>query len=144
MNIDEIHELWSKDSKIDQDELAEESLKTPQLHSKYLKLYYSERLKLKQYDFKHRELIKLKHEYYNGLISEEDLRENGWEPNQLKIMKSDIQMYIDADSDVIELLQRKAIQQEKVDMIESILRTINNRGFQVKNAIDWIRFTNGA
>ena len=37
MNIDEIHELWSKDSKIDQDELAEESLKTPQLHSKYLK-----------------------------------------------------------------------------------------------------------
>ena len=105
MNIDEIHELWSKDSKIDQDELAEESLKTPQLHSKYLKLYYSERLKLKQYDFKYRELLKLKHEYYNGLISEEDLRENGWEPNQLKIMKSDIQMYIDADSDVIELLQ---------------------------------------
>jgi len=144
MNIDEIHELWSNDSKIDQDELAEESLKTPQLHSKYLKLYYSERLKLKQYDFKYRELLKLKHEYYNGLISEEDLRENGWEPNQLKIMKSDIQMYIDADSDVIELLQRKALQQEKVDMIESILRTINNRGFQVKNAIDWIRFTNGA
>jgi len=144
MNIDEIHELWSKDSKIDQDELAEESLKTPQLHSKYLKLYYTERLKLKQYDFRYKELIRLKYEYYNGTISEEDLKENNWLPNQLKIMKTDIQMYIDADSDIIELLQRKAVQQEKVDMIESILRTINNRGFQVKNAIDWIRFTNGA
>lgn len=144
MNIDEIHELWSKDAKIERDELADESMKIPQLHSKYLKIYSAERLKLKNIDFKYKDLLRLKHEYYIGTISDEDLKERGWQPNPLKIMRSDIQMYIDADQDVVELLQRRAVQQEKVDVIDNILKSINTRGFQIKNAIDWIRFTNGA
>ena len=70
--------------------------------------------------------------------------ERGWQPNPLKIMRSDIQMYIDADTDIVELLQKRALQQEKVDLVNDILKSINTRGFQIKNAIDWIRFTNGA
>lgn len=143
MTLDEIHEQWSKDSKIDRDELADESIKIPQLHSKYLKMYSYERLRLKNIEFEYKALCKLKNEYYSGTIADEDLREKGWEPNPLKILKSDIQMYIDADADVIELLQRKAMQQEKVDTIDNIIRSINTRGFQIKNAVDWIRFTNG-
>ena len=99
---------------------------------------------LKSIDFKHKELLRLKHEYYVGTISDEDLMERGWQPNPLKIMRSDIQMYIDADTDIVELLQKRALQQEKVDLVNDILKSINTRGFQIKNAIDWIRFTNGA
>jgi hypothetical protein len=143
MTLDNIHEQWAKDSKIDRDELAQESMNTPQLHSKYLKMYSHERLRLKNIDFEFKQLIKLKTEYYSGSIADEDLMERGWEPNPLKILKSDVQMYLDADSDVIMLLQKRAMQQEKVDTIDSIIKTINVRGFQIKNAIDWIRFTNG-
>jgi len=78
-----------------------------------------------------------------GTLADEDLVEQGWEPNPLKILKADIQMYIDADDHVIALLQKKAIQQEKVDTLDQIIRNINTRGFQIKNAIDWARFTNG-
>lgn len=144
MTIDEIHEKWANDAKIERDELADESMKIPQLHSKYLKIYSAERLKLKGIDFQHKELLRLKHEYYVGTISDEDLIERGWQPNPLKIMRSDIQMYIDADKDIIELLQKRAVQQEKVDLCNEILKSINTRGFQIKNAVDWIRFTNGA
>ncbi len=143
MTLDEIHEQWSKDSKIERDELADESMKIPQLHNKYLKMYSHERLRLKSIDFEYKQLIKLKTEYYMGTIADEDLIENQWEPNQLKILKSDIPMYIDADDQIIAILQKRAMQQEKVDTIDSIIKTINTRGFQIKNAIDWIRFTNG-
>ncbi len=143
MTLDEILENWSTDSNIDRDELADESMKIPQLHSKYLKIYSHERLRLKAIDFEYKQLVKLKTEYYNGTIADEDLFENKWEPNQLKILKADIPMYIDADKEVIEILQKRAMQQEKVDTVDSIIRSINNRGFQIKNAIDWIRFTNG-
>lgn len=143
MTLDEIHEQWSKDSKIERDELADESMKIPQLHNKYLKMYSHERLRLKSIDFEYKQLVKLKTEYYMGTIADEDLVENQWQPNQLKILKSDIPMYIDADDQIISLLQKRAMQQEKVDTIDSIIKTINTRGFQIKNAIDWIRFTNG-
>ena len=73
MTIDDIHAMWAKDAKIERDELADESMKIPQLHSKYLKIYSAERLKLKSIDFKHKELLRLKHEYYVGTISDEDL-----------------------------------------------------------------------
>ena len=39
MNLDKIQEMWQKDSVIDPDNLHDESLKIPQLHSKYYTLY---------------------------------------------------------------------------------------------------------
>jgi len=143
MTLDEIHEEWSKDAHIERDLLDEESRKIPQLQSKYFKMYSTERMRLKSMEFKYKELYKLKYEYYMGTIADEDLMENGWEPNPLKILKADVNMYIEADKDVIESLQKKAMQQEKVDTLDSIIRSINTRGFQIKNAIDWTRFTNG-
>lgn len=143
MTLDEIHAEWAADARIEEDELADESRKIPQLHSKYFKMYSAERLRLKSLDFQYKELYKLKYEYFSGTIADEDMMEQGWQPNPLKILRADVQTYIDADADVIALLQKKAMQQEKVDTIDSIIKSINTRGFQIKNAIDWIRFTNG-
>jgi hypothetical protein len=143
MTLDDIHAEWAADARIEEDELADESRKIPQLHSKYFKMYSTERLRLKSLDFQYKVLYKLKYEYFSGTIADEDMMEQGWQPNPLKILRADVQTYIDADADVIALLQKKAMQQEKVDTIDSIIKSINTRGFQIKNAIDWIRFTNG-
>ena len=144
MKLEDIQTQWELDCKIDRTELGEESLRIPQLHSKYFKIYSSERLTLKKLESDYKILYKQKHEYFNGNISEEELNENGWEPFQLKLLKSDIPLYMEADSDLIKIKQRIELQQEKLDFLDSVIKSLTNRGYQIKNAIDWMKFTQGA
>jgi len=144
MKLDDILEMWSEDCNVNRLELGEESLKLPKLHSKYLRTYTEERLLLKKLEEERKELVKLKHDYYRGLLPEEDLKSNGWEPFRLNIIKSDLPMHLDADQDIIKLNLRIAMQQEKVDALESIIRSINNRGYLIKNAIEFAKFQVGA
>ena len=144
MKLEEIMDMWAEDCQVDRTELGEESLKLPKMHSKYLRVYTEERLMLKKLEEERKELVKLKHDYFRGIMPEEDLKANGWEPNRLNILKSDIPMHLDADQDIIKLNLRIAVQGEKVDALESIIRSINNRGYLIKNAIDYERFKVGA
>ena len=144
MKIEEIMDMWSEDCNVDRTELGEESLKLPKMHSKYLRVHTEERLILKKLEEERKELVKVKHDYYRGILPEEDLRSNGWEPNRLNILKSDIPMHLDADQDIIKLNLRIAMQGEKVSALESIIRSINNRGYLIKNAIDFAKFQVGA
>jgi len=143
MKLEDIQDHWETDSKIDRTELGEESLKIPQLHSKYYKMYSAERLTLKKLNSDYKILYKTKYEYYNGSLSQEELEENNWDPQQLKLLKSDIPVYIDADLDLIKIKQRIEIQEEKLNFLESIIKSLTNRGFNVKAAIDWVKFTQG-
>ena len=144
MKLDEIMEMWSEDCNVNRLELGEESLKLPKLHSKYLRVFTEERLLLKRLNEEKKEMILLKNDYYRGIMPEEDLRANGWEPFRLNVLKTDIPMYLEADQDYIKLNLRIAVQQEKVDALESIIRSINNRGFGIKNAIEFEKFKVGA
>jgi len=144
MKLDDIMEMWSEDCNVNRLELGEESLKLPKLHSKYLRVFSEERLLLKRSEEERKELVLQKHDYYRGVMPEEDLKLNGWEPFRLSVLKSDIHMYMDADKDVIKLNLRIAMQQEKVDALESIIRSINNRGYLIKNAIEFAKFQVGA
>lgn len=144
MKLEEIHQLWADDSDINKMELGDESLKLPKLHSKYLNIMTTERMLLKRLEEDRKELVKLKHDYYRGILPEEELKENGWTPFQLSVLKSDIPMHLDADQDIIKLNLKVAMQQEKVDVLESIIRAITNRGYLIKNAIEWEKFKVGA
>jgi len=66
-----------------------------------------------------------------------------WEPFQYKLLKADVQEYIDADDNVIESKKLLALQEEKVSYLESIVKSLTTRGYLIKNAIDWKRFTEG-
>lgn len=103
-----------------------------------------ERMLLKKLEEDRKVLIKLKYEYFQGTLSEEELKENHWEPFRQKILKSDIGMHIDADQDIIKINLRIAAQQEKVDVLEQIIKHITNRGFLIKSIIDWEKFKVGA
>jgi hypothetical protein len=52
-------------------------------------------------------------------------------------------MFIEANDDYAEIVNRIELQKQKVDYLEGIIRIFNNRGFAIKNMIDWKRFTNG-
>ena len=143
MNFEEIQKLWTRDCPIDETELAQESVKIPQLHNKYLIFYSNEKLRLKTQRFDHSKLVKLKKEYYGGKMSQEELEAIDWEPFQHKLLKADVEQYVDADDNVIESKKILALQEEKVDYLEAIVKGLSTRGYLIKNAIDWKRFTEG-
>ena len=144
MNLEEIQNEWEKDSKIDRTELGEESIKIPAFHSKYYHLYSRERLQLARLSETMKLLKKDKWDYYSGNLDMDELKDKGWEPFQLKVLKSDIQMYIDSDKDIIDSNLKVAYCKEKVDFLEAIIRTLNLRSYQINNAINWEKFKVGA
>lgn len=143
MKLDDIMNMWEVDAKMDQTELGEESLKIPLLHHKYYKMLVDEGLLYKKLDLDYKSLYKLKYEYYMGILDQETIEQRGWEPNCLKILKADLPVYIDADPELQMIQARIDVQKQKISFIESVIKTISNRGFLIKNAIDWERFKVG-
>ena len=143
MNISELFDAWEQDSVFERDLITEESIKVPQLHSKWMKMLSTERMRLKSVQFQYKEMYRIKHEYYRGDLDIEDVQSYGWEPMHLKILRSDLQMYLDADPQLGEMQQKVDIAQEKIKFIEGVIQQINTRGFQIKNVIDWEKFKSG-
>jgi len=144
MNIDEITELWKEDSFIDKTELGDESIKIPSLHQKYYKIYINEKLILRKQETALKQLKLEKYEFFSQGPNEET-KARGWKlPAKGLILKTDIPMYIEADQDIINMSLKIGYQQEKIDYLESIIKSLNNRGYNIKSAIDWIKFTSGS
>ena len=143
MKLDELSQEWIQDAKIDTTELGIASLKIPELHSKYLKIYFDERRKLKALEFQSKDLSLKKYEYYNGKLSQEELDELNWEPFAKRLMKNEVDMYLDSDKDIINNNVRIITQKEKLAFLEEVLKNVNQRNFQIKNAIEWKKFTQG-
>lgn len=144
MKLEEIQDLWGEDVIIEDDMLDEEALKIPRLHQKYYKIYTTERLLLKKLQADLKIYQQLKFEYYSGEMAQEDLADQGWEPFYKKVLKADLQRYVDTDKEVITRTLKIAHQQEKVDFVSDIIKSLRDRGFLIKSAIDWRKFTNGA
>ena len=144
MKLEEIQELWNRDREIDIAELAIESVRIPQLHDKYLKIYIDERIKLKSLEFELSKMVRLKNDYYSGRMAQEDLEKLGWEPFLGKILKGEMHSYLEADEDVFKIKRNITVMQEKINYLDYVIKMINNRGFQIKSAIDWIKFKSGS
>lgn len=143
MTLEQIQELWSNDSKVDRTELGEEAIKIPQLHSKYYKLYSQERLTLRKLTEESKSLQLDLWSYYQGSLDYERLKELDWEQNDHIILKADIPMHIDANQSWINSNLKIAYQKEKVEFLESIVKSLNNRGFNINAAIQWEKFKVG-
>lgn len=140
MNINEIEELWNNDSKIDPDNLHLESLKIPTLHSKYYEIYNNISILKKIEENKYSELQKEKWLYYSGKASPEVYKE---QPFDHRVMKSDLDRYLNADSDLIKSKTKIDYYQLMLKFLESILKSIENRNFTIKNSLDFMKFTAG-
>jgi hypothetical protein len=144
MDIETIKKMVDQDMKIDDLNLDLESLKSPQLHSKYLNLLHDESLSLHKATIEQKELRRLKWEYYLGKMDQETLDEKGWQPFGLKILRTDIDVYLESDKDLLRMEARIHYLKEKVKYIESILQSIGRRGWDIKSAIEWKKFMSGA
>ena len=143
MNTDDISKLWAEDSPIDETNLVGESKKIPLLHSKYYNLYYREVLRVKKLKAEYKELERLKREYYDGSMDEITLKEQGWKPFQLKVLRNDLDKYIQSDKDIIKLSLTIDFHPANANYLEDIIKTIHSRNFVIKNMIDILKFQAG-
>ena len=143
MKIDTIFELWEQDSKIDPLKLTESVTGIGALHHKYFKIMTHERLLLRSLEFELKTLKLKKTEFYTQGPTEET-HKLGWKlPASGKVLKTEVSTYVDADPDIIELSIKIGIQNEKTELLESIIKTIGNRSYQVSAAVNWERFKAG-
>ena len=141
MDLEQLQELADKDLKINDTELDLESLKTPQLHNKYLKHLTKFKLLLTRAEDEFKLIKREKWEYYTGKA---DPAVYQLKPFNLKILKADVQQYIESDEEWIKANQKVKYLETIVDFLDRTIRQISNRTFTIKNAIDWRKFTSGA
>tara|TARA_R110002096_G_scaffold203258_2_gene388292 strand:- start:140 stop:574 length:435 start_codon:yes stop_codon:yes gene_type:complete len=143
MRLEDIRKMAQEDSVIDDTELDLESLKLPQLHNKYLNIYHDEKLFLLKNESDLKKAIRIKWEYYTGKLDKDSLQELGLEPFPLKILKQDLDKYLESDDDITELNHKYIYQKEKVDYLASVLKELTNRHWKIRNAIEWRKFVSG-
>tara|TARA_B100000029_G_scaffold425501_1_gene433932 strand:+ start:3108 stop:3551 length:444 start_codon:yes stop_codon:yes gene_type:complete len=147
MKLEDIQKLWTSDCVLNDLQLDVESTRIPELHNKYFKIFSDEKLRLVKYESKMKELSKLKWLYYTGKLDKDSLDKLEWEPFELDIKsrnKLDIDRFLTSDKDMIEMQEKIEYQKEKINYLESIIKTVINRNFLIKNIIDWRKFTSGA
>lgn len=144
MKIEDIVAAWEVDSKIDPTEIGAEALNISRLHSKYINMLSEERLRLRKLESDMKVLKRDKYEMYTMGATKEH-KDLGWElPARGVIIKQDINYYMDSDREIVNLSLKIGMQQEKVEMLDSIIRSIMSRGYQLKTALDHLKFTMGA
>ena len=95
----------------------------------------------KQAESEYKVLFRKKWEYYSGKAPPSVYQEK---PFDLKVLKQDLPTYLESDEDLIQAKHKVDYHNSMCDYAESICKMMNNRGFQIKNAIDWKRFLEGS
>ena len=145
-NLEQIHIMWKKDSEIDEMNLDDSSRQSAKLHSKYLELLSVNRLKLKKLDMDFKVLLRDKWSHYNGKLSQEEMDQKGWDYdplNGLTVLKGDMDKWYDADPVIQEHQAKIEYTQEICDTLKEILENIKWRHQNIKNMIEWRKFTSG-
>jgi len=143
MDTNDISALWAVDCIIDETNLVGEARRIPQMHSKYYNLYYKEVLRVKKLKSDYTSMHMLKREYYDGSMSEDELKRNGWRPYQLKVLRNDLDKYIQADKDIIRLSLTVDFHTANANYLEDIIKTLHSRNFIIKSMIDVLKFQAG-
>jgi len=144
VDLDKLQTMWQQDCKIDDINLEKESLQTPNLHAKYVVILSTAKLNLQKERSDYYKLRRYKWRYFRGEMSQRELDDLGWEQYLgSKPLKNEMDEHLDGDFDLIKKKDKIAYWETVVDFVERVLRSINSRGWDIKNAIEWHKFTNG-
>ena len=141
INLDKIQSMWQEDCKIDIDNMHEESIKVPQLHSKYHEILNNLILLRTNAQKIQKSVRHERYEYYSGKADPEVYEK---EPFPKKVRDKDALIrYMDADDRVSEANLKVEYYDVMINYTESILKQISNRTYQIKNSIEWHKFQAG-
>ena len=141
MNLDKIQEMWERDANIDPDNLHNESLKIPQLHSKYYTVYNTISLLREKARESYNRIRLERHNYYTGKAPAEVYAED---PFPYKVREKDaIQRHMEADEKLNVIDMKIKYYDVTLKFLEEIISNISGRTYQIKNAIEWQKFQSG-
>ena len=141
INLDKIQSMWQEDCKIDIDNMHEESIKVPQLHSKYHEILNNLILLRTKAQKIQKSVRHKRYEYYYGKADPEVYEK---EPFPKKVRDKDALIrYMDADDRVSDANLKVEYYDVMINYTESILKQISNRTYQIKNSIEWHKFQAG-
>lgn len=144
MKLNEIQDEWSKDSRIDETNLGGESAKIPKLHSKYLNLLVNAKLSVRKCEGDYLRMRRQKYRYYRGEMTQQELEDLNWNQWQgVKPIKNEMDEFLATDTDLIQLQDKLEYHKTVLLLLESIMKSISSRTWDVKNSIEWTKFTNG-
>ena len=141
LDLDAIQRMWEQDSKIDPDNLHTESLNIPILHSKYFEIHNTILLLKKKAEQQKKNIRHHKYEYFTGKADPDVYLENPF-PKKVRD-KETLQGYLDSDEKLSQSSLKVDYYETMLIYVDSILKMISNRTYQIKNAIEFMRFTAG-
>ena len=145
MKLGEIQTEWKNDSKINQLELGDEAVRTATLHAKYLTVLSNVKLQLRKAESDYNNMRRLKYRYYRGELTQSELDKINL-PQYMgnKPLKNEMEEFLSCDEDLNMLTDKIEYYKTVVYTLEQIIRSINSRTWDIKSAIEWNKFTNGA
>lgn len=144
MTFDELCDMWDLDCQIDDDHLDKSAVDTARLHSKYLRMLVSHKMKLSAYENQYKILRQKKFRYYRGEMSKDELQEEGWTQWQgVKPLKNEMEEFLEGDADLNKITAKSQYIENMILALESILNQIKGRDWQIRNSIEWRKFVAG-
>ena len=145
MKLVTVQQEWNTDSLINELDLGKEAVKTPLLHAKYITYLSNVKLLLRKAESDYFNTRRIKYRYYRGEMTQAELEEKGWDQYQgNKPLKNEMDEFLQCDQDLNSFLDKIEYYKTVVFTLEQIIRSINSRTWDIKSAIEWQKFTNGA
>ena len=140
MTLDELQSIVAKELRVNDEKLDSESLKNQELYAKYIE--HKSRFELLSHKARadYKRVYKEKWEYYGG---KSDAKVYASKPFDLKVLKTDLHIYIESDKDIIEAQHKVAYLDTVIKYLDGVLKSINSRGWDIKNSIEWKKFEAG-
>lgn len=142
MSLESLIAEWEKDSKVDLTEPGKELVRNPNLHAKYVEQLSRHSLALKAQRQSYATTKRFKTDYFNGRLTQAELAKAGLMPFQF-VLKADIGIYMDADPDLQKIDKKIAVHEESVVFLTNVIKAINNRSWELRGYIDYVKFTAG-
>lgn len=147
MTIDDILKMWQEDAVIDEMKLDDASMQSARLHGKYLELLTVNKLQLKKREQELKILLKDKWLYYNGKMSKEEMDKREWDYDPFngltKPLKGEMDHYYESDPDIQRVDAQIEYLKVIIDTLKEIMENIKWRHQNIKNMIEWRKFTSG-
>ncbi len=140
MKLNDLKEMCQKDTKIDGSDLDGYSISIPELANKYHQLRHEEKNTLRFFERQYKTLKLSRWLYYSGKANENEYEDK---PFDLKVLKTDMDMFLDADTQIMDIKDKIDEQEEKIKLIEETARIIQNASFNISNTIKWKKFLSG-
>lgn len=143
MKLEELHSVWAQDSEIDFSQPHEALRQIPQLHHKWWKIYTGQRANYLAAEKRYKDLRHERMEYFTGRLDDAIRQARGWPPQPLRLVRQEVDSYLDADGLLQPLKESLEISNLKLKFLEDVIKHINGRGYLVKTYVDYLRFSQG-